>query len=127
MNFHDFKNQVVATLTVFSSFSTLLCCALPAVLVALGAGSVMAGLVSNMPQLVIVSHHKPEVFLFAGAMLTLSAFMQWRNRNAPCPIEPDKAKACKQLRATSMIVFIISLSAYLTGVFFTFIAPRLAA
>jgi hypothetical protein len=125
MTYNDVKDKVVSTLTLFSSFSTLLCCALPALFVALGAGSVMAGLVSAMPQLVIVSRHKPVVFIFAGTMLSLSAFMQWRNRYAACPVDPVKAKACRRLRKISAIVFTISLTAYLTGIFFTFIAPRL--
>jgi hypothetical protein len=116
------KHHVTQTLTLFSAFSTLLCCALPALLVALGAGSVMAGLVSAVPQLVIVSQHKPIVFIFAGTMLSLSAFMQWRNRRAACPIDPMKAKVCLRLRTVSAIVFCVSLTAYLTGLFFTFVA-----
>lgn len=116
------KHKLTHTVTVFSSFSTLLCCALPALFVALGAGSVMAGLVSAVPQLVIVSRHKPTVFIFAGSMLSLSAFMQWRNRRAACPIEPVAAKACMRLRKVSAIVFGISLTAYLAGIFFTFFA-----
>jgi hypothetical protein len=125
MTYDGFKDKVLSTLTLFSSFSTLLCCALPAFFVALGAGGVMAGLVSAVPQLVIVSHHKPAVFTFAGVMLSLSAFMQWRNRTAACSIDPIKAQACKRLRKISLVVFIVSLAAYATGFFFTFIAPYL--
>lgn len=123
MTYDGFKDKVVSTLTLFSSFSTLLCCALPAFLVALGAGAVMAGLVSAVPQLVIVSHHKPAVFIFAGVMLSFSAFMQWRNRTAACPIDPIKARACKRLRKISVVVFCISAFFYLMGLTFTFIAP----
>lgn len=125
MTYGGIKHKITHTLTLFSSFSTLLCCALPALLVALGAGSVMAGLVSAVPQLVIVSRHKPIVFIFAGTMLTLSAFMQWRNRRMACPIDPVKAKSCMRLRKVSAIVFYISLTAYLTGIFFTFFAKYL--
>lgn len=123
MTYGGFKDKVVSTLTLFSSFSTLLCCALPALLVALGAGAVMAGVVSTVPQLVIISRHKPEVFTFAGAMLLLSAFMQWRNRHAACPADPFQAKACLRLRKYSAIIFRISLVAYMTGFFFAFVAP----
>lgn len=123
MTYHGFKDKAVSTLTLFSSFSTLLCCALPALLVALGAGAVMAGVVSTIPQLVIVSRHKPEVFTFAGVMLAISAFMQGRNRYAACPTDPVKAKACLRLRKYSVVIFWISLAAYLTGFFFAFVAP----
>lgn len=123
MTYNSFKDKALSTLTLFSSFSTLLCCALPALLVALGAGAAMAGIVSTVPQLVLVSHHKPIVFTFAGVMLSLSAFMQWRNRSAACPIDPLQAKACLRLRKYSLIVFCVSITAYLTGLFFAFAAP----
>jgi len=117
--------KVIHTLTLFSSFSTLFCCALPALFVALGAGATLAGLVTNFPQLVFISEHKIALFIFAGCMLTLSGTMRWRNRNAPCPIEPDKAKACGRLKKISGIVFFFSLTVYLIGVFFAFIAPKI--
>jgi hypothetical protein len=37
---------------------TLVCCVLPAVMVALGAGAALAGLVTSVPQLVWLSAHK---------------------------------------------------------------------
>ncbi len=48
---------------------TLICCALPIVLVALGAGSVVASLVSTAPWLVVLSRNKEWVFLVAGGLL----------------------------------------------------------
>lgn len=126
MTYSGIKDKAVSTLTLFSCFGTLLCCALPALLVALGAGSVMAGLVAAVPQLTVVSKHKPAVFIFAGVMLSLSAFMQWRNRYAACPIDPVKARICMRLKKYSAIVFGISLTAYLTGIFFTYFAEYLA-
>src|SRR5665213_1958066 len=113
MTYDGFKDKVVSTLALFSSFSTLLCCALPALLVALGAGSVMAGLVANVPGLILVSEHKPAVFIFATAMLALSAYTQLRNRRAACPIDPVQRKSCMRLRKYSAIIFVISLTAYL--------------
>ncbi len=125
MTYDGFKDKVVSTLTLFSSFSTLLCCALPALLVALGAGSTMAGLMATVPGLVVVSEHKPTVFIFAGIMLSISAFMQWRNRYLACPIDPVQAKACLRLRKYSAIIFCVSLLAYLTGIFFSYFAEYL--
>ena len=49
--------SVLPTLTLFGSFSTLLCCALPALLVSLGAGAVTIGLVSAVPQLIWLLCH----------------------------------------------------------------------
>ena len=70
------NNKVIDFLTLFTSASTLFCCALPALLVTIGAGSVMAGLVSNVPQLIWLSKHKTLVFVFAGSMLLLSALLR---------------------------------------------------
>lgn len=124
MTYNGSKDRFISILTLFSSFSTLLCCALPALFVALGAGAVMAGVVSTVPQIVLVSHHKPAVFIFAGTMLAISGFTQWRNRTAACPADPVKAEACSRLRKYSLLVFSVSLAIYVTGLFFTFIAPR---
>lgn len=115
--------NVVHTLTLFSSFSTLLCCALPALFVALGAGAALAGIVAQVPQLIWLSEHKIALFVFAGTMLSISGFLRYQSRNAPCPIDPGKAQACKKLRKTSGIVYATSLAIYATGFFFAFVAP----
>jgi hypothetical protein len=123
MTYTSLKDKTLSTLTLFSSLSTMLCCALPAMLVAIGAGSVMAGLVSTLPELTVVSKYKGIVFIFAGIMLFLSGFMQWINRYAPCPLDPVQAEACQRVRKYSFISFGISLFFYTTGLFFAYIAP----
>ncbi len=117
-----FKKAILPTLALFGSFSTLICCALPALLVSLGAGAVMLGLVSAVPQLVWLSEHKIMLFTFAGIMLAISGISRFMNRNAPCSIDANKAAACKNLRKFSVIVFYFSLSLYLIGFYFAFIA-----
>jgi len=118
-------NGILHTITLFGSFSTLICCALPALFVTLGAGAVLAGLVSAVPQLVWLSEHKGGLFIFAGVMLTVSGISRYASRNAPCPIDAEEARACKRLRRISSGVFYFSLTMYLTGFFFAFIAPYL--
>jgi hypothetical protein len=56
-------------LSLFTSLSTLLCCALPALLITLGLGAVMAGLVSNFPIIITLSKYKIWLFLVAGFYL----------------------------------------------------------
>ena len=58
--------------SLFSSFSTLLCCALPSVLVLLGLGTTVASLLSAMPWLVNLSRHKVWTFSISGALIALS-------------------------------------------------------
>jgi hypothetical protein len=115
---------VVSTLALFGSLSTLICCALPAVFVLLGAGATLGSLVSAFPQLIWLSEHKVGLFIFAGIMLTFSGVMRWRSRNDPCPVDSDQAKACGRLRRISLYVFVFSLCMYVIGFFFAFIAAR---
>ena len=113
-------------LTVLSSFTTLLCCALPALLVSLGAGAVLASLVTAVPQLVWISEHKTPLFAFAGVMLLLSGIYSYRQRNAPCPTNPLQAKSCLRLRRISARVFYLSTVLYVIGFFFAFLASRIS-
>lgn len=115
------RNGAIQTLTLFSSFGTLLCCALPALLVSLGAGAVMASLVSAVPQLVWLSEHKFSLFAFAGLMLLLSGINSYRSRNAPCPIDPGEMKSCLRLRRWSLGLLCVSLVIYAVGFLFAFV------
>jgi hypothetical protein len=110
-------------LSLFASSSTLICCALPALLVALGAGAALSSLVSVFPQLVWLSEHKLGLFGFAGAMLLASGALQWRNRLAPCPVDPALRDACLRTRKTAAWVWAASVLLYLTGAWFAFIMP----
>jgi mercuric ion transport protein len=58
--------------SLFSSFSTLICCALPSVLVLLGMGTTVASLLSAAPWLVSFSRHKIWTFSIAGILIALS-------------------------------------------------------
>jgi hypothetical protein len=113
-------------LSLFTSLSTLICCALPALLVAVGAGAALAGLVSSVPQLVWISEHKAPVFGVAGAMLLLAGALQWRARHAPCPADPQLAAVCQRTRSSSLRVYLLSLTVFAIGVWFAFVAPLLA-
>ena len=119
------KNITLPLISLFSSFGTLICCALPALLVSLGAGAVLAGLITNFPQLIFLSKYKIYVFSIAGLIITISGYILWLNRNAPCPIEPMAAKLCNKLRKLSKYIYIFSLIIFLIGTIFAFILPKL--
>jgi hypothetical protein len=110
---------------LFASSGTLICCALPALLVALGAGAALSTLVSVVPGLVWISEYKGLVFGVAGVMLALSGVLQWRNRFAPCPTDPALRHACLRTRKTSVRVYGLSLALYLVGGWFAFVQPWL--
>jgi hypothetical protein len=112
--------------SLFASSSTLICCALPALLVSLGAGAALASLVAVFPQIVWISEHKEAVFLISSGLMVLGGVMQWRNRSAPCPIDLDLRNACLKTRRTSLRIYWVSLALLVVGGWFAFIQPLLA-
>lgn len=117
------QTKLASVLSLFTSSGTLICCALPALLVGIGAGAVMSSLVSTVPQLVWFSEHKLGVFVFAAVMLLISGILQWRARSLPCPADPELAAACQATRTTAWRVYLFSVLIFLVGGFFAFIAP----
>jgi hypothetical protein len=115
-----------SVLSLFASSSTLVCCALPALLVALGAGAALSSLVSVFPQVVWLSEHKGGLFLFAALAMVASGWLQWRNRTAPCPTDPALGQACLRTRQLSLRLYGFSLMVYLVGGWFAFVQPWLA-
>jgi hypothetical protein len=115
-----------SVLSLFASSSTLVCCALPALLVALGAGAALSSLVSVFPQVVWLSEHKVGLFLFAAGAMAGSGWLQWRNRTAPCPTDPVLRQACLKTRKTSWRLYVFSLAVYLVGGWFAFVQPWLS-
>jgi hypothetical protein len=115
----------LAFLSLFTSTGTLLCCALPALLVALGAGAALSTLVAVVPGLVWVSEYKEVVFGVAGVMLVISGWLQWQGRFAPCPVDPAQRDACLRTRQTSQRVYLVSLAIYAVGGWFAFVQPLL--
>lgn len=119
------KHTLLPTLSLFTSVGTLVCCALPALFVTLGAGAALAGLVSTAPWLVALSKYKVWTFGVSGAMIMLAGFMRWRARGAPCPIDPEQAKACSRLRRVSSWIYWLSVAVWCIGFFFAFIAVHI--
>ncbi len=117
--------RFIPALSLFTSAGTLICCALPALLVTLGLGATLAGIVGTVPQLIWLSEYKGIVFGGAGLMLLAAGMLQWRARNLPCPTDPALRAACTTGRRWSLVVYFISLVIYCIGVFFAFIAPRI--
>ena len=120
-----YKQTVFPVLSLFTSIGTLLCCALPALLVTLGMGAALAGFISVAPWITVFSKYKIFIFVGAGILLVLSSYFLWINRNAPCPTDPKQAKACTLLRKFSLYTIIISIVIYIVGFFFAFFAADL--
>ena len=119
------SQTIISSLTLFTSLGTLLCCALPALMVTLGMGATLAGLITVIPALSLISNIKEYIFLISGLLIFLGFFFQFRAKNFSCPSDPRKAKLCTNLRKISWILLYISLILYFIGFFFAFIAVHL--
>lgn len=118
------KSMLFPFINLFTSMGTIVCCALPALLVSIGAGATLAGLVSNFPQLIILSKYKITVFTISGVLIIISGIILWRNRNAPCPTKPEQAQVCMRIRRLNKYIYLLSIVLYVIGFFFAFIAAK---
>ena len=116
-----------SAISLLASSSTLVCCALPAMLVAVGAGAALSSLVSAVPQLVWLSERKEILFPSVAVMLLAAGALQWRNRHAPCPTDPRLRAACLRTRRVSTGLYLFSVGVFLIGGFFAFALPMLMA
>jgi hypothetical protein len=121
------RNTGLAIGALLASSATLVCCVLPAVLVAIGAGAALAGLVTAVPQLIWLSEHKPWIFGIAGTMLTISGAALWIGRRAPCPTDPDLARSCQRLRRISAVIYAVALISFAAGATFAFVLPAFSS
>jgi sorbitol-specific phosphotransferase system component IIBC len=121
---NDLRTAAASSIgSLFLSSATLVCCALPALAVALGAGAVVASLVSTFPGLVWLSIHKGLVFGAAALGLAVGGALQHRQRFAPCPADPALAAACMRTRRVSSWTYFSSVALFAIGGFFAFVLP----
>jgi mercuric ion transport protein len=111
-------------LSLFSSFSTLLCCVLPSVLVLLGMGTAVASLLSAAPWLVSLSRHKIWTFSIAGTLITASFVMTYlvaphlRNGDACAADDPT---TCTEVSKLSRILLWGSALVWTAGFFVAYL------
>jgi len=117
------SNKLINYLSLFFSSGTVLCCALPSLLVAIGAGAALSSLISIFPQLVILSVYKIPIFLGAFMMLLFSGILQFQARKLSCPADKNLAELCKRSRKVSLIVYFLSVGIFIIGLLFAFILP----
>ena len=80
-----------------ASTGTLVCCAIPILLVSLGMGAAVAAASSNFPALVLLSENKEYVFA-GSAVLMASSWWMHRRQLASCPADPELAAYCRKAK-----------------------------
>ncbi len=107
-------------LTLFITGSTLLCCALPVLLVSLGFGALVANLNYNVPGLMFLAEHKVWTLILSGLLLALLAWIIWRTEQN-CPTDPHLALLCKKANQWNRRIFWLCLLIWSIGFFFSFL------
>lgn len=82
-------------LVLFTSTTTLVCCALPILLVSLGFGAVSAAMFANLPFLVELAHYKVWLFLGSAVLILLAGWALYRPGRV-CPTDPVLAANCQR-------------------------------
>lgn len=115
------KQNAVSYLSLFTSLGTLICCALPSLLVLFGLGATVASLLSAAPWLVTLSRHKAWVFAISGLLIATNFLYLYRiaprlqATGAACPT--DDPSACVTASRVSRIVLWVSAVIYAVGSF----------
>jgi hypothetical protein len=124
----NLKNDAVSILSLFASTGTLLCCALPTLLVTLGFGAVVAGLIGEMPWLATLSKHKLWIFIAAGVLIGFNwGLLLYKPSNQDACDVPQKPEqhsevACETASQFSWFVLWLSTALYLAGFTFAYVA-----
>ncbi|HNP34369.1 MAG TPA: hypothetical protein PKK10_00840 [Woeseiaceae bacterium] len=110
----------VAFLTLFTSAGTLICCALPILLVSLGFSAVVVGLTATFPWLITLSGHKAWVFTVSAVLLAAAGLALYR-RGRRCPADPRQAHLCGQLDRWNRRVYWAAVALWVIGFFFAYL------
>lgn len=116
-------SKVWSGFALLGSTATLVCCVIPAAMVALGFGATLAAWVTVVPEITRLSEHKHYIFIAAGILLGLAFWIRSRPQAQTCPSEPELAKACERSRRFSNMVLRWASFLYLGSVFFAYILP----
>ncbi len=102
--------------TLFITSGTLLCCALPILLVSLGFGAIVASLNYNIPGLVFLAEHKYWTLTLSALLLLFLAWVIWRP-NQSCPTDPELAARCETAKRWNQRIFWLSTTIWGFGFF----------
>ena len=117
------KLMKLGLMTLFISSSTLICCALPAIFVAVGAGATLASLINVFPQLIIISQYKVLISFITLIILLVAGVMIKKSEALPCPVDPNLRTICLKTRKNSKILYYLSVIIFASASVFTYLIP----
>ena len=128
------ENRLLSYLSLFTSVGTLLCCALPSLLVLLGLGATVALVLSAAPWLVTLARHRVWVFTTAGTLIAGNFLyvnlLAPRLKRQACPIEDGPTMCDKATRISRVALWVAAViygigffTAYLLGPILVKLSP----
>ncbi len=114
------KEIILPFFGLFTSLSTILCCALPIILVTLGMGAVFASLSANFPFITWLAERAVYLFAITAILLILAGYFIFI-RPQTCPADKKLAEICNKTKRFNKIVWIISVAILLISLFFKYI------
>lgn len=114
------KDFLLPFFGLFTSISTILCCALPIILVMLGMGSVFATLSTNLPFVIYLAEKVIYLFIISGFFLVISGYFIFAAKQS-CPTDKRHAEICDKTKKFNKIIWWISLTILLISLFFKYI------
>jgi mercuric ion transport protein len=117
------RSAVVSYFSLFTSLSTLLCCALPSLLVLFGLGASVASMLSFFPWLAALSRHKALTFSISGVLIACSFLHTYYvlPRLRPEECLPGSPNACVETSRFSRILLWASAAIYAVGFLVAFV------
>jgi hypothetical protein len=117
-----------SVLSLFGSLGTLVCCALPSLLVLLGLGATVASVLSSAPWLVALSRQKEWVFGLSGMLIAGNFYYVYslaprlQARALACPIDDPR---CRTAGRFNRIILWLSAAIWIVGAFTAFVLGAL--
>jgi len=102
------------------SFSTLICCVIPILLVSVGLGAVIAAIIGQLPVIAELTQYKLYFFIASGMLLTLTAWLIWRPGKS-CPSDPKLAALCNAVDVWNKRIFWTALTLWSIGTVVTYV------
>ncbi len=117
------ETSKIGIISLIASSTTLICCALPALFVAIGAGATLASLTNIFPQLIMISEHKVAISIVTLVILFIAGILIKKADSLPCPVDPALKSICLKTRKRSKALYYTSIIIFLSASFFTYLLP----
>ena len=114
------KESLLPFFGLFTSISTILCCALPIILVTLGMGAVFASLTASFPFITWLAEKSIYLFVIATILLLIGGYFIFIKPQS-CPADKKLAEMCNKTKTFNKIIWSLSVMILAISFFFKYI------